>query len=68
MLIIFNLVKKIIVETDLLDKAIGAEISQPDKKERIYLVAFYSRKLTPAELNYNIHDKKLLAIVAAFKK
>ena len=68
MLIIFNPAKKIIVETDLLDKAIRAEISQPDNKERMHLVAFYSRKLTLAELNYNIHDKELLAIVAAFKK
>ena len=68
MLIIFDLVKKIIVETDLLDKAIGAEISQPDNKERMHLVAFYSRKLTLAELNYNIYNKELLAIVAAFKE
>ena len=68
MLIIFNLVKKIIVETDLLDKAIGAEISQPNNKGRMHLVAFYSRKLTPAELNYNIYNKKLLAIIAVFKE
>ena len=68
MLIIFDPAKKIIVETDLLDKAIRAEISQPDNKGRIHLVAFYSRKLTPAELNYDIHDKELLAIVAVFKK
>ena len=27
-----------------------------------------SRKMTPAELNYNIHNKELLAIVAAFKE
>ena len=68
MLITFDPARKIIVETDLLDKAIRAEISQPDKKERIYLVAFYSRKLTLVELNYNIHDKELLVIVAACKK
>ena len=68
MLIIFDLAKKIIVETDLLDKAIGAEISQPDNKERMHLVVFYSRKLTLAELNYDIYNKELLVIVAAFKK
>ena len=67
-LITFDLVKKIGVETDLLDKAIGAEISQPDNKERMHLVVFYSRKLTLAELNYNIYNKELLVIVAAFKK
>jgi len=30
-------------------------------------VAFYSRKLIQAELNYDIHDKELLAIVTAFR-
>jgi len=67
-LITFDLAKKIIVESNLLDKAIRAEISQPDNKGRIHLVVFYSRKLTLAELNYNIYNKELLAIVAAFKK
>ena len=67
-LIIFDLIKKTIVETDLLDKAIGAEISHPDNKGRMHLVVFYSRKLTPAELNYDIYNKELLVIVAAFKK
>ena len=28
----------------------------------------YSRKFTPAELNYPIHDKELLAVVEAFKQ
>ncbi len=30
-------------------------------------VAYYSRKMTLAEQNYNIYDKELLAIVAALK-
>ena len=30
-------------------------------------MAFYSRKLLPAEVNYQIYDKDLLAIIAAFK-
>jgi len=30
-------------------------------------MAYYSRKLSPAEQNYDIHDKKLLAIVVALK-
>ena len=29
-------------------------------------MAFHSRKMTPPELNYDIHDKELLAIVDAF--
>jgi hypothetical protein len=30
-------------------------------------VAYYFRKLSSAEQNYDIHDKKLLAIVAALE-
>jgi len=30
-------------------------------------VAFHSRKFQPVEINYEIHDKELLAIVDAFK-
>jgi hypothetical protein len=31
-------------------------------------VAFYFRKISPAEANYDIHNKELLAIVAAFQE
>lgn len=30
-------------------------------------VAFFSKKMSPAEYNYIIYDKKLLAIVKSFK-
>jgi len=30
-------------------------------------VAFHSRKFQPAEINYKIHDKELLAVVDSFK-
>ena len=50
------------------DEVIEACISQSDDKKRLHLIAFYSRKLTDAELNYEIHDKKLLAIVDFFKQ
>ena len=30
-------------------------------------MAFYSHKFQPAEINYEIHDKELLAMVEAFK-
>lgn len=54
-----------IVETDASDYAIGAVLSQTqDGITRP--VAFLSRKLQPAELNYSTHDKELLAIVYAF--
>ncbi len=50
------------------DEAIEACISQSDDKRRLHFIAFHSRKLTDAELNYEIHDKKLLAIVDSFKQ
>ena len=30
-------------------------------------VAFYSRKLTPMEKNYDVHDKELLGVVEALR-
>ena len=35
---------------------------------KFHLIAFYSQKLIPAEINYKIHDKELLIIIKAFKK
>ena len=32
-----------------------------------HAVAYYSHKLLPAEMNYQIYDKELLAIACAFK-
>ena len=34
-------------------------------EDGLHPVAYFSRKFDTAELNYNIHNKKLLAIVAA---
>jgi hypothetical protein len=47
--------------------AIGAVLSQRFEK-RLHLIAFYSRKIIPAEQNYDIHDKKMLAIVQSMVK
>ncbi|MBW0583888.1 hypothetical protein O181_123603, partial [Austropuccinia psidii MF-1] len=55
-----------IVEPDVLDYALGAVLSQISGSG-IHLIAFDSRKLLPAELNYEIHDKELVCIVWAVK-
>ena len=65
-LVTFDPKKPITVETDASDYAIGACLSQPDENKKLHPAAFYSRTMSPAELNYDIHDKELLAIVAAF--
>ncbi|KAM0713385.1 hypothetical protein Q7P37_010347 [Cladosporium fusiforme] len=66
-LMIYNLTKSVTVETDASDYAIGACLSQPNEKRKLRPVAYLSRKMTPAELNYEIHNKELLAIVEAFR-
>jgi len=63
----FDPEKPLIIETDASDFAIGAVLSQRDEENRLHPVAFHSRKFQPAEINYEIHDKELLAIVDAFK-
>lgn len=55
-----------VIETDSSDFAISAILSQYHDKV-LHPVAFMSRKMNPAELNYEIHDKELLAIVSAMK-
>ncbi len=67
-LIMFESEKLITLEINASDEVIEACISQSDDKRHLHLIAFHSRKLTDAELNYEIHDKKLLAIVNSFKQ
>ena len=50
------------------DRAIKVYISQSDNKRYLYSVAFYSQKFASTEINYEIHDKELLAIVNTFKQ
>lgn len=57
-----------IVEADASDKAIGAVYSQIEEDGKLRPVAFFSKKLLLAELNYEIHDKELLAIVRAMEE
>jgi hypothetical protein len=66
-LVIFDPKKPSVVETDASDKAIGACLSQADEKGKLRPVAYLSRKFTPAESNYEVHDKELLAIIESFR-
>ncbi|SCZ91572.1 BZ3500_MvSof-1268-A1-R1_Chr1-2g01497 [Microbotryum saponariae] len=50
-----------VIESDASDYAISAILSQ-SVDSQLRPVAFFSRKMTPAEQNYEIHDKELLAI------
>jgi hypothetical protein len=56
-----------IVETDASDFTLGSTLSQTTEDNKLYPNAFHSRKFSPAEINYEIHNKELLAIVDYFK-
>ena len=64
---IYMLSLLIVVKTDVLDFALGACLVQKHP-DGWHLVVYYSRKITPPELNYDIYNKELLGIVAALKK
>ncbi|MBW0555074.1 hypothetical protein O181_094789 [Austropuccinia psidii MF-1] len=62
----FNPSLPTIVETDGSDYDLSAVLSQVNGSVK-HPIAFDSRKLLPAELNYKIHDKELLGIFCALK-
>ena len=69
---------KTILECDTSDYVVSVVLSQkhphhdPNTTEKtrftLHPVAFMSKKILPAECNYRIGDKELLAIVAALEK
>jgi len=57
------------VEVDSSEIAVGAVLSQrssPDGK--LHPCAFFSRKLSPAERNYDVGNRELLAVVLALEE
>ncbi len=58
--------KPFIVECDASNYAIGSILSQKDENGKLHPVAYYSRSLNNAEINYSITEKELLAIKSAF--
>jgi hypothetical protein len=56
------------LETDASGFALAGVITQWHEEGGMwYPVAFWSRKMLPAEMNYETHDQELLAIVEVFK-
>jgi hypothetical protein len=66
-LIHVDFTKPFFLETDASYYALRAILSQYGDDGHLHPVAFYSRKFTAPEINYEIHDKELLAIVAFFE-
>ena len=53
--------------TDASDYATGAILEQRDALGQSHPITYFSKSLQPAERNYEIHDKELLAIIHALK-
>ena len=56
-----------VVKTDVLDFVLGIYLVQKHP-DGWHPVVYYSCKMTPPELNYNIYNKELLGIVTVLKK
>jgi len=55
------------VKTDASDYTLAAILSIMTKDNEIYSVAFHSKMFSVPELNYDVHDKELLAIFKTLK-
>ena len=62
-LVISDLDRKMRVETDTLDFAIGEVLSMKYEGKRWRPVAYISKLLNEVERNYEIHDKEMLVII-----
>ena len=60
--------KKSILETDASDQALKSCLCPPDANGQLHPVVYRSKKFSGPDLNYDIHDKELLAIVDAFEE
>src|SRR5207248_10644892 len=56
------------LEADASDFAKGSILSQAEPDGKWHSLAFYLKKFSPAEINYDIHDKEMSAIVDSFKQ
>ena len=64
---IYTLSLLIVIKTNVSDFALGVYLVQK-YLDKWHLVIYYSCKITPLELNYNIYNKELLGIVAVLKE
>jgi hypothetical protein len=51
------------IETDTSDRVIAEVFSQQHSDREWYSVAYFLKTMAPAEYNYSIHNKEMLAIV-----
>jgi RNase H-like domain found in reverse transcriptase len=56
-----------VIETNASDYALAAILSQVEPNGEIHLVTYLSQTFSDTKLNYNTHNKELMAIYEAFK-
>ena len=56
------------IETDTSDLAMSRILNQLEDDGKWHLCAFMSKSFIPAQVNYDVHDKEMLAIVRAFQE
>lgn len=59
--------KPYVVHTDASGYAVGATLSQRDENGDLRPVAYMSKRMSSAQLNYAVHEWELLAVVEALK-
>lgn len=64
----FDWTHEVIVKTDTSDTVIADVLLQNDNQRWLWSVIYFFSKMSLTEINYNIYDKKLLAIIQAFEK
>src|ERR1700737_2159362 len=64
----FDYEKEIVLETDASSYVSARVLSQYNNQEVLHPVAFFSKKHTPAEENYEIYDQELGAIVKSLEQ
>ena len=60
--------RETVVETDASNWATGGVLSQYDDNGNLWPCAYFSKKNLPAECNYEIHDKELLAVIRCLEE
>jgi hypothetical protein len=59
----YNIDSQYLLETDASNTVVAIVFSQKGLDEEWHPVAYFSKTIAPAETNYPIHNKELLAIV-----
>jgi len=60
--------RPLVVKRDASKYVCSGIVSQHDEDGKFRPIAYRSKAMAPAECNYDVHDKKLLAIVQALKE